>query len=417
VYDKAAQTLTLKLRQKTLPTPGQPDKSPVPIPVRFGLLTTQGEPMTYNGGTASEGLHVLRTEAEDIVLTGVTDQPVLSALRHFSAPVILTIEEPREHAFARFKGDTDPFNRWEAAQGLARAIILDPEPAPSLVDSFADGLRACLEDDALAPAFKALILALPTEADLAQSLNPIDPAFIHKHRSNLKVALSRRLSALLHDLYNAIVPPVAFSPDADAAGLRALRNALLDLMLAGYNDSDNKEGLVALAEAHFVNATNMTDMVGGISALMPVQGQPYQKALDAFYHRFKAEPLVIDKWFALQSGCPHPATLERVQMLKSHPDFDARTPNRWRALVQGFANNQSVFHDTSGAGYAFLTEQVLMVDSFNPMTAARLVEPLSRFRFYAAPWSGLMKDALQTIARAPNLSKNVAELVGKALEG
>ena len=417
VYDAGAHTLTLKLRQKTLPTPGQPDKSPVPIPVRFGLLTTRGEPMAYNGGTASEGLHVLRREAEDIVLAGVTEQPVVSALRHFSAPVILTVEEPRDHAFARFRGDTDPFNRWEAAQGLARAIILDAEPTPSLVDSFADGLKACLEDAALDDAFKALILALPTEADLAQSLNPIDPAFIHKRRSNLKVALSSRLNTLLHDAYNAIIPPVAFSPDAAAAGRRALRNALLDLMLAGYNDSANKDGLVALAEAHFVNATNMTDMVGGISALMPVQGQPYQKALDAFYHRFKAEPLVIDKWFALQAGCPHPATLERVQMLKAHPDFDARTPNRWRALVQGFANNQSVFHDTSGAGYAFLSEQVLTVDRFNPMTAARLIEPLSRFRFYAAPWSSLMKNALQTIVRAPNLSKNVAELAGKALEG
>lgn len=373
--------------------------------------------MRYNGGAASEGLHVLRHEAEDIVLTGVPEQPVVSGLRHFSAPVILTVDEPREHAFARFKGDTDPFNRWEAAQGLARAIILDPAPAPSLVDSFADALKACLEDDRLEPAFKALILALPTEADLAQSMNPIDPASIHARRMSLKTTLSQRLNTLLHDQYNAMVPPLAFSPDAAAAGLRSLRNALLDLMLAGYNDSDNKDGLVALAEAHFGNANNMTDMVGGISALMYVQGQAYQKALGAFYHRFSTEPLVIDKWFALQSGCPHPATLERVQALKSHPDFDVRTPNRWRALVQGFANNQSVFHDTSGAGYAFLTEQVLMVDTFNPMTAARLIEPLSRFRSYASPWNGLMKNALQTIANAPNLSKNVAELATKALEG
>ncbi len=417
VYDAGAQTLTLNLRQKTLPTPGQPDKSPVPIPVRFGLLTTQGEPMSYNGGTASESLHVLRRETEDVVITGVTEQPVLSALRHFSAPAILTIEEPSNHAFARFKGDTDPFNRWEAAQGLARTIILDPEPAPSLIDSFAGALKACVEDKTLEPAFKALIMALPTEADLAQSMSPIDPAFIYTRRMDLKKALSRSLTTLLHDQYNAIVPPVVFSPDSAAAGQRALRNALLDLMLASYNDSDNKEGLVALAEAHFVNATNMTDMVGGINALAYVQGQPYQKALDAFYDRFKAEPLVIDKWFALQSSCPHPATLERVQTLKSHPDFDARTPNRWRALVQAFAGNQSVFHDPSGAGYAFLTEQILMVDSFNPMTAARLIEPLSRFRFYAAPWSGKMKDALQTIARTPDLSKNVAELATRALEG
>jgi aminopeptidase N len=148
---------------------------------------------------------------------------------------------------------------------------------------------------------------------------------------------------------------------------------------------------------------------------MYVQGLPYQRALDSFYLRFRNEPLVIDKWFSLQAGCPHPETLKRVESLKTHPDFDAKTPNRWRALVQAFAGNQSVFHDGTGEGYAFLTEQILKVDAFNPMTAARLVEPLSRFRFYAEPYSSLMRKALETVTAAPRLSKNVAELAGKAL--
>ncbi len=415
-YDATAKTLTLKVEQTTPPTPGQPVKQPVPIPLRFGLLTEKGEVQTYNNGQ-DETLYVLRDKTAEIVFSNVEDAPVLSALRAFSAPVILQVDEPREHAFARFKGDPDPFNRWEAAQVLARAVMLDVEPAPSLVDSFCDAFAACLRDETLDPAFKALIMGLPTEADLAQAQSPVDPAFLHARRLGLKATLSARLLPELTARYNALPAEATFSPDAESAGKRSLRNALLDLMLAGYDTAQDKAALVAAAEAHFNAASNMTDMVGGLNALMYVQGAPYQGALDAFYNRFRNEPLVIDKWFALQAGCPHPDTLERVRALSSHPDFDAKTPNRWRALVQTFANNQSVFHDRDGAGYAFLVEQILMVDGFNPMTAARLVEPLSRFRFYASPWKEKMQSAIETILKAPNLSKNVSELAGRALNG
>ncbi|MFT4074168.1 MAG: aminopeptidase N [Asticcacaulis sp.] len=416
-YDAATQTLTLRLSQATPPTPGQPVKAPVPVPVRFGLLTEDGhkQMFTHNGTLTAEALYLLDSETAEIVLTDVKSPPVISALRHFSAPVILTIEEPQAHAFARFKGDSDPFNRWEAAQGVAKTIMLAETPDPDLIDAFAQGLEASLTDEGLDAAFKALIIGLPTEADLAQSLSPIDPAFLHRNRKRFKAALSLRLHETLRDLYNSLPTANTFSPDAASAGNRALRNALLDLILAGFNDSDNPGELTLLAEAHFTAATNMTDMVGGLIALGHVQSTPYQTALDAFYDRFKNEPLVIDKWFALQAGSPHADTLDRVRRLSQHPDFDAKTPNRWRALVQSFANNQSVFHNPDGAGYSFLVEQVLAVDAFNPMTAARLVEPLSRYRFYAQPYRENMRRALQAITAAPNLSKNVLELAGKAL--
>ena len=415
-YDAAAKTLTLHLRQQTLATPGQAEKVALPIPIRFGLLSESGQPLPFDGGR-KEDLFVFDGETAELVVRDVAEAPVLSALRHFSAPVILTVDEPVSHAFARVRGDSDPFNRWEAAQGLARGLILDAAPDQAHIAAFAEALDACLKDEALEPAFKALILALPSEADLAQMMNPIDPAFIHARRVTLKAELSRSLSGTARALYDRIDPPAVFSPDATAAGRRSLRNALLDLMLAGYEESDDKAGLTALAEAHFARATNMTDMTGAIQALMYIQGLPYQRALDSFYARFRNEPLVIDKWFSLQAGCPHPETLKRVESLKTHPDFDAKTPNRWRALVQAFAGNQSVFHDGTGAGYAFLTEQILKVDAFNPMTAARLVEPLSRFRFYAEPYASLMRKALEVVTAAPRLSKNVAELAGKALEG
>ena len=408
-YDAAAQTLTLHVGQKTLPTPGQPDKKALPIPLRIALLDEDGEMQT------GESLHIVHNEAEDIVIAGVAKPPVLSALRHFSAPVILTVDEPVSHAFARLKGDSDPFNRWEAAQGLARDILLSPSMDPAAIDAFAEGLRACLTDARLDPAFKALIMGLPTESDLAQAMNPIDPAFIYRNRKAFKIGLSERLYDTLLPMWQGRATATEFSADASAAGQRALNNAVLELILAGHNRGAGNSVSVNGAFLHFQNATNMTDMVGGLVALMHVQGAPYQDALDAFHARFKDEPLVIDKWFALQAGCAHPDTLQRVKALSHHADFDAKTPNRWRALVQVFANNQSVFHAKGGAGYGFLVEQILMVDAFNPMTAARLVEPLSRFRFYAEPYAGAMQNALETIAAAPKLSKNVAELAAKAL--
>jgi aminopeptidase N len=354
---------------------------------------------------------------------------VISALRGFSAPVGLTVDEPQDHAFARFRGDPDPFNRWEAAQAVAKRLILAP-PDDAATTRFAEALQASLDDtkkpgQQLDAAFKALMLGLPTESDLAQAQSTngiaIDPAFIHARRTAFKAEISRQLLPVLRDAYDALPIPNSFSPDPNFAGLRALRNALLDLMLAGNNSGKASTDTVNLAARHFATATNMTDRVGGLVALMHVQGVPYQDALDAFYKRFRTEPLVIDKWFSLQAGCPHPETLARVERLSHHPDFDPKTPNRWRALVQAFAANQSVFHGPDagkggGQGYGFLVAQVLMVDAFNPMTAARLIEPLSRFRFYAEPWRGAMRAALEQIARAPKLSRNTAELAGKALD-
>ncbi len=415
-YDAAAKTLTLTCFQATAPTPGQPEKKPLPIPIRLAVLDEDGIPQApFNTQDNNSWLFILRDAEEQMVIRNIEKPPVLSALRHFSAPVTLHLDEPQSHAFARFKGDSDPFNRWEAAQGLAKAIMLDEIPDEALVDAFAQALEATLRDDRLDDAFKALILGLPTEADLAQSQSPIDPAFLHHNRKRFKSALSLRLHDTLRDLYNALPVANTFSPDAASAGNRALRNALLDLLLAGFDSSPNPGELTLLAEAHFKAATNMTDMIGGLIALTHVQGAPYQNALDAFYARFQHEPLVIDKWFSLQAAAAHPDTLARVQALSHHPDFDAKTPNRWRALVQGFANNQSVFHAPDGRGYAFLVEQILAVDAFNPMTAARLVEPLSRYRFYAQPYSENMRQALQMITAAPKLSKNVLELATKAL--
>ena len=210
----------------------------------------------------------------------------------------------------------------------------------------------------------------------------------------------------------SVVPMNAsFSPDAASAGRRALRNGALEA-LACDPHADN----VALTVAHFEGAANMTDAMGGLTALSQIGGPAFEQALAAFYARWKDEPLVIDKWFAIQARDPSDLALGRVLGLTAHPAFDLKTPNRMRALVQTFANgNPARFHDPSGAGYRFLADQILAVDAFNPMTAARLVEPLGGWRRYAPALGQAMRAELERIAAAPGLSKNVLELASKAL--
>ena len=219
------------------------------------------------------------------------------------------------------------------------------------------------------------------------------------------------LEELLWRLYGGLQEPGEFSTDPDAAGRRALRNAALDLLAADAHAVNRDR-----ARRHFREAANMTDALGALNALMKLGGEDFDAAAAEFFERWKHEPLVIDKWFALQARDPGEGALGRVLGLTAHPAFDGRTPNRLRALVQTFASqNPARFHDPSGAAYRFLADQVLMVDTFNPMTAARLVEPLCGWAHYAQTLAALMREQLVRISQSPNLSKNVAELVTRAL--
>jgi aminopeptidase N len=280
-------------------------------------------------------------------------------------------------------------------------------------ERFADAMGRALNDQASEPAFKALLLALPTESDLAVASPPADPAAIHAARQALRLRLAVHLEDTLKRLHLGLQDGGEFSPDAASAGRRALRNAALEVLAA-------RPGAEAttLAEGHYRAASNMTDAMGGLNALMLLGGGAFATALSDFHARWKDEPLVIDKWFALQARDPSPDALEKVAALTAHPDFDARVPNRLRALVATFASaNPARFHAEDGSGYRFLADQILAVDRFNPMTAARLVEPLGSWRRYRPDLGAKMKAELERIAAAPDLSRNVVELVNRALEG
>ena len=422
-YDEAAQALELTLSQATEPTPGQPDKLALPIPVRLGLLDEDGKPLQFaaagTAAAASETTVVIDRPSTVVRLEGVRTRPVLSALRGFSAPVRLRSDAPPEDRYVLLAADGDLFNRWEAGHELARDLILARaagRPDEAGEARFAAALGRAITDQSAEPAFTALLLELPDEQDLALAMAPgADPLAIHAARDHLRGLLARDLRGELERLHDSFGPlgagPGGFSPDARSAGRRSLANAALELLAA-----DPVDGVVARARRHYAEAGNMTDAMGGLAALMHIGGEPFAAALQDFYARWKSEPLVIDKWFAIQARAPGEGAVGRVMGLTAHPAFDSRTPNRLRALVAVFSQqNPSGFHDPSGAGYRFLADQVLTVDRFNPMIAARLVEPLGGHARYAPDTAALMRAELERIAGAEGLSKNVYELVSRAL--
>ena len=415
-YDETARTLELELTQSTAATPGQATKKPLPIPVIVGLLDPDGRTQAFmrDGEAVDQTTVLLEGPTAKVTLTGVDAMPVISALRGFSAPVTLTSDAEAKDRYVLLAGDPDLFNRWEAGQELARTLILaraGGSPDEVGEERYAEAVGRALADQAADPAFKALLLALPSEADLSLAMTPADPAAIHAARDALRMRLALHLYDDLRRLHTGLQEAGEFSPDAAGAGRRALRNAALDLLAA-----NPRSEVVELAAGHYAAASNMTDAMGGLAALMQIGGSAYETALREFYERWKTEPLVVDKWFAQQARDPDEGALERVMGLTAHPAFEGKNPNRLRALISTFSTgNPARFHDPSGAGYRFLADQILAIDGFNPMTAARMVDALGSWRRYTPQLGALMKAELQRILVSPGLSKNVFELVSRSL--
>jgi aminopeptidase N len=415
-YDPQARTLALTFKQTNPLTPGQDIKRPLPVPITVGLLDAEGRTLAFlrDGAACDETVIVLEGAETHVLLDDVESAPVVSALRGFSAPVVLRTDAEPKARYLQLAADPDLFNRWEAGQGLARDLILARAAGRGDdvgEERFAEAVGRALNDQASDAAFKALLLALPSEGDLALEMSPADPAALHAARETLRLRLALHLDADLRRLHSGLQDLGPCLPDAAGAGRRALRNAALDLMTA-----NPRSDVTEIAGGHFMAATNMTDSLGGLAALMNVGGPAFDEALVEFYARWKDEPLVVDKWFAIQARDPGEGALGRILGLTAHPAFDSRNPNRLRALISTFANfNPARFHEAGGAGYRFLTDQILAVDGVNPMTAARLVEPLGGWRRYSPDLAEAMRAQLVRIAEHPGLSKNVYELATRAL--
>ncbi|AJC19366.1 aminopeptidase N [Pandoraea pulmonicola] len=448
-YDEDARTYTLTLTQRC-PKVGvelQDEtlvKQPFHIPFAVGLLDRDGRDIVLRlageaGGAngvndmpaATTRVLDFTQERQSFTFVDVPHNPMPSLLRGFSAPVIVEHEYTIDELAFLMAHDSDPFNRWEAGQRLATRQLLALVESIQLgqlpsVDSYVlEAFRQVLRDESLDPAFRAQALTLPAESYLGEQMTEIDPAAIHAARQYLR----QRLAASLHTewlaAYHNHRVPGPYRPDAASAGERALKNLALSYLME-LSDA----GVAQTARTQYDTADNMTDRFAALAALVQRGGAAREgeaahgpnhaaEALEDYYQRFEHEPLVIDKWFALQAmqrGDGSHCVIDAVRALMRHPAFTLKNPNRARSLIFSFCSgNPAQFHATDGSGYRFWAEQVLALDALNPQVAARLARVLDRWRKYTPALREHMREALGEVSRHTSLSKDVREIVEKAL--
>jgi len=416
-YDAKARTYTLELTQSLAPTPGQPDKKPMHIPVRIGLTAESGAalPLTLEGenraGPDSRVLELTQS-LQRFVFVDVAEEPLLSLGRDFSAPAVFRTPLGRHQRAILMGKDGDAFNRWEAGQTLAAEIMLEVA-GKARNDANADYIAAI--GDVLAqaeqdPAFAAQMLMPPTESELAAKRTPVDPIAIHTARIALVRAIALAHRDRLAKLYEHMRDAGDFSPDARSAGRRALRNACLRYLTAA-----DDEAAAGLADAHYRTASNMTDMIAGLAALTRMESPLRDRAFTHFHDRYRGDLLVLDKWMGLQAGSPLPETVEAVRGLMKHPVFDLKNPNRVRALIGAFSANHLRFHNADGSGYRLVGDVIRSLDPLNPQVAARLAGAFESWRRYDPGRQTQMRAELSAIRDLPGLSPNLLEVAGKML--
>jgi aminopeptidase N len=422
-YDKAKQQAELRIEQVLPPTPGESKKKPLHIPVRIGLLGGNGQEIALKrdtGEAIEDGVLHVTKRSQTFRFADVPSPPVPSILRGFSAPVNLTLNLSERDLEFLMAHDQDLFNRWQAANTYATRTLVDMvkalrkgERSTARATTFVKALGLAVGHGDLEPAYRAELLKLPSQSDIARVIGRnVDPGLIFRaHRQLLKVA-GITLGDLLEDVYKEMRAKGPFSPDAQSAGRRALRNAALTLLTARGTAADE-----ARLSDHFFKASNMTDEAHSLMLIAARSGALRERAFARFFDRWKDDHLVIDTWFGAQAMSPLRPTLSQVKALTKHPLFSLTAPNKVRALIGVFAMQNPVqFHRPDGAGYEFLARQVLAIDRFNPSIAARL---LGAFRIWHAlepERRGAAKRVLQSIAKAPDLSRDVFEIVTKMLD-
>jgi aminopeptidase N len=425
-YDPQTQSLTLDLRQSCPKTPGQDRKLPFLIPIDLGLIGEAGEAQALvtdddNGASPQElarGVIELSEEHRRLRFRNLSTRPVASLLRGFSAPVRLSYDISEDDLIALIAHDSDSFNRWQAAQTYATRLLLrnidaiKRGEAPARDHAFIEALRRVLASSDADPAFAAQVLTLPGEGDIARELaENVDPDAVFAARRLLRENIGEGLGDALIESYRQLADTGPYSPDAGAAGRRALRNTALDLYAEGRKD----EGL-ALALRQFEEARFMTDKVAALGVVSLSQTAEREATLAAFYDEYAGEPLVIDKWFSLQAMIPESGTLTRVRNLMQHPAFSLANPNRVRALVGAFAaGNQTQFNAKDGSGYDFIVNIVLALDAKNPQVAARLLSAFKSWRVLETERRALAERALRHVAAASHLSPDVKDIAERSL--
>jgi aminopeptidase N len=421
-YDARAKTAELALSQLLPPTPGEPKKKPLQIPVRLGLLDENGRDLDLilaSGQRIEDGIITLTRRAEKFTFRNIPSRPVASLLRQFSAPVNLTMERSDEDLRFLMAHDSDLFNRWQAAQDYAARFLVQAvtarrakERAPQ-PKALIDALAVTLSDESLDPGYRAQFLVLPSESDLARIIgSDVDPLAIHKARNALRKAIATRLHDKFEDIYRRMETPGPYSPAPVPAGRRALRNVAL-----GYLATRGRPEDIARAATHFAQSRNLTDETSALSILSQINAPEREAAFTRFYERWKDDHLVIDHWFAYQAASPLSSSLATVKKLTRHPLFSMKNPNKVRALIGTFAAGNPVnFNRPDARGYDFVADRVLEIDAFNPQIAARLLAAFRSWKALEPDRRRAAKKTLQRVAKSKPLSHDVFEIVSKMLE-
>jgi aminopeptidase N len=421
-FDRAAATYTLELSQDTPPTPGQPEKLPLHIPFAVGLVDRDGRdiPLRLAGEAAPVGttrVLELRESSQSFRFAGIEEPPVPSLLRNFSAPVIVDYPYTDDELAFLAAHDSDAVTRWDAAQRSFASAMLSlardhhaGQPL-ALPRSLAGIVEKLLADRVSDPALIALAVTPPDAAYVAAQEAIVDPEGVTAARAFLKRALGTTLRASFEGVYAGRRVRAPYAPSNDQTGARRLVNTCLQY-LAAVDDPSARQ----MAVSHYDASDNMTDTFAALAALKDGASEERDALFSRFEARWRDEPLVLDKWFALEALAERPDTLARVQALLAHPRFNARNPNRVRSLVGAFAlRNFARFHARDGQGYAFAADQVLLLDATNPQLAATVAGAFNLWKRFAQPRRGLMEAALQRIAQAPGLSPDVNEVVTRTL--
>ena len=398
-------TYTLTLRQDLPATPDGSTKEPQLIPVSMGLL-------------AQDGCEVLETQMLELTeieqvftFNGITQKPILSVLRDYSAPVIVHHAQSAADRAVLLAHDTDPFNRWDAGRMLARDVLVDMTLSGSSPDTaFLDGLAAVLRDDTLDPAFRALALSIPSEDETAQAIvdggSIPEPLDIHLAHEALKIQISQHLQDITPRIYAEMVVAGDYDPNAADVGKRALGNRVLSYI--SRIDGGHQ------AAAQYASADNMTQQQAALACLLHIGAG--QKELAAFAAQWGDDRLVMDKWFGMQVSCAAPnATVQTAKDLTTHAKFDWKNPNRFRAVIGALGNNAAGFHAPDGTGYAFFADCLIKLDPMNPQTTARMATFFETWKRYSPARQAQMRTELERIKATPNLSPDTTEIITRIL--
>ena len=422
-WDQGAATYTLKMSQICPPTPGQPHKEVLPIPIELGLLRADGTEIPLQLENEDEAhstsrVVVLSKREQIFRFQNVSEKPVPSFLRKFTAPIKLSANQSEREWTFLMDHDGDHFNRWEAGQKYASTILISNTAAlqngtkERQGNVFSEILERLLTDDSLEPEFVAQMITLPAEQTLAQTIGTnVDVDAIHASRTTLKSAIAERVWDTFRETYDRMKVSGTYSPDSQSAGRRTLRNACLSYLTA----SSRTEGM-RLAVDQFRSSGNMKDQIAALALLTDHDGPEREEAFRAFHDRWQNDHIVIDKWFALQAVSTLPHTLANVKRLTGHPVFSMSNPNKVRALIGSFANaNQVRFHAADGSGYKFISDKVLELDQINPQVAARLLGAFRSWRQFDPDRQAKMKTGLENIVNTSGISQDVYEISSKSL--